>query len=869
MSDKYLQEKLRLRDYLQIKGITYNQKRKTWRCFFHDDNDPSATLYENPDGHQLYCPVCTKSWNIFGICSKVEGIPDTKEDFPKLLESVRKTLNIPILESAPEPKTKKKKEKYPLPFPEDKREAFNKKISDIAKEKEWGEIKGSWKYFDKDGKTIALDVRYESQGERKNIITWWYDGKLKWYDAPIFIYGLNRLQNNKKILIHEGAKCADIGEKELSEFSNLSWSGGSGKSHLVDWSILKDYDIYILPDNDEPGMKAALNIKKQLSDIKIINTKSLNLQKGDDIEQILQILSLEKITDYILNPENHLNDLEVDTESVPSAANSQDQPLSPAETVSTSEPFKILGIGDDKRAYFLTESGRLYNWQLESLSKQKLMVLASNSYWATEYPTKKGADWDQAIDEVIRISEEKDFDSASVRGRGAWIDGEKISYHDGRKTYGEYDKRITYIRLKQNNPGINEKPAEIEICHKIRDIIFEISFETKTDAVRCMGWAVIAPFAGALKYRPAILLTGPSGSGKSTVQEYILSNLTQFIWADAKETSNAGIRSRIGLDSAVVFFDEAEKDNDKAKLRIEDMLSFIRSNFTSHSPDAYKGTKEGGWISYKMNSIFGIAAVNPTIENVADENRIFRINMVKSQNNGWKQIEKELKDILTNENCKSIRALTWQKLKIIFDLTDRIVDFIQGKTGKDYRTSYSDALLASAFIIIWDRIDNPDDESINKMLDKYYTFAPPEEKRDEASEFIEELLDTIIEIQQETSNQREKKTILECLINCYELEEIDGKPYRMQLSRIGIKITDENNLAIANNSSFIIKTMRTSKGYSKILKRHPRFCEKDKTEYFPHDRISRKCTILKDILENKKKDWKDMDMQEQLTELMG
>lgn len=867
MSDKYLSEKLRLYDYLQIKGITYKPKTKTWRCLFHDDNDPSATLYENPDGHQLYCPVCTNSSNIFGICSKLEGIPDDKEHFSQLLESVRKTLNITIPEPVPEPKQKTKKLKKPKSFPEDKREAFNKKISDIAKEKGWGEIKGSWKYFDKDGKTIALDVRYESEGERKNIITWWYDGQLKWYDAPVFIYGLNRLQADKKILIHEGAKCADIGQEKLI-LANLSWSGGSGKSHLVDLSVIKDYDTYILPDNDEPGIKAAYNIKKQLPDAKIINVKSLNLQKGDDIEQILQILTPEQFTEYALNPENHMDDSEEDIVSVPSAANSQDLPLSPAETVSSSKPFKTLGIGDDGRAYFLTESGRLYNWQLESLSKQKLMVLASNSYWTTEYPMKKSADWDQAIDDILRICQEKDFDASSVRGRGAWIDGDRISYHDGKVTYGEYDKKITYIRLRQTHPGINDKPADIDLCHKIKEIIFKLSFETKTDAVRCMGWAVVAPFAGALKYRPALLLTGPSGSGKSTLQEYVLSNLTQFIWADAKETSNAGIRSRIGLDSAVVFFDEAEKDSDKAKLRIEDMLSFIRSNFTSHSPDAFKGTKEGGWISYKMNSIFGIAAVNPTIENVADENRIFRINMVKSQNNGWKQIEKSLKEILTDENCQSIRALTWQKLNIIFDLTDKIVDFIQEKTGKDYRNSYSDALLCSAFIVIWDRIDNPDDESINKMLDKYYTFSPPDEKRDESSEFIEELLDTIIEIHHENSNLREKKTILECLLNCYELEDLDGKPYRMQLSRIGIKLTDENTLAIFNNSSYIIKTMRTAKGYSKILKRHPGFHEKDKTEYFPHDRKPRKCTIIKGILEEKQKEFIEVHSDEQLEALM-
>ena len=62
--------------------------------------------------------------------------------------------------------------------------------------------------------------------------------------------------------------------------------------------------------------------------------------------------------------------------------------------------------------------------------------------------------------------------------------------------------------------------------------------------------------------------------------------------------------------------------------------------------------------------------------------------------------------LFCEKNCRAVRALTWKKLKTIFELTNRVVDAIRIKTRKDYRSSFADALMASAFIIIWDGVDN-------------------------------------------------------------------------------------------------------------------------------------------------------------------
>lgn len=109
MPEKYLQEKLRLQEYLQIKGISYKQKTKTWRCPNHDDQNESAHLYNNHDGDILYCPVCNESWNIFAICSIIDRIPNDKDHFPELLNNIRHALGMPIETEKPKERKSEKK----------------------------------------------------------------------------------------------------------------------------------------------------------------------------------------------------------------------------------------------------------------------------------------------------------------------------------------------------------------------------------------------------------------------------------------------------------------------------------------------------------------------------------------------------------------------------------------------------------------------------------------------------------------------------------------------------------------------------------------------------------------------------------------
>jgi hypothetical protein len=859
----YTDVKNRLREYLERKGTNYDQKKKTYSCPNHSDENPSATIYENKDGHMLYCPVCSKSFNIFAVASMLENIPDDKEHFGELIKSVNSTLGIADMKQD-KPKEKKQPDYVTLPRETAKDIYTRERILELFKMSKHSKLDmdkvkiiNSWPYTDKDGNISGMDVRFEDGINGKEVITFWYNGKsLKISGAPVLIYNLQEVMSygNKSILIVEGAKCCETA-KTLEGFIPCSWSGGSAKVSLASWNFLANREVLILPDDDEAGIKAAKNIQSSIRHAKIVKPIEAARKikpKGADIVEVLQIMSPDELTKYILNPDNHIEGIEKPSTPTPDSLQQGIKDGTPSRpgVEGSSMPFKILGMCDNE-AHFIDEWGFYQHYRPDNLSKGKLNNIANLHYWKIEYQAKNGADWDEAINVIICFSKLKEFNSKLLKGIGAWKSGDKICYNNGHTVYGEKDDKFIYLKDTRYDVGIESEPAKPELLIKIKEILFNLSFETKVDAIRTMGWTVLAPFCGALEYRPTILMTGESGWGKSKVQTLFIKKITDMIHLDMRTTSEAGIRREIGKNSKPVFFDEGGKETDKMKFNHDSIIAYIRSSYSDDSPDGVKANVHSeGTVKYKNSSMFGIATTDPTIENIQDENRILRVNFVKPKHTAdeWDNIENELIELLNPENCKAIRSLTWQRLKNIVKLSKRITQIARNKTNRDIRSSRADMLLASAYIIIWCDTLEPTQQQIEITLEKYYKYQAVEEHRSEANELIQEILNCSIDIFNEDKHINEKLKISECIMQCYELEnDSDKKRFVLPLSRLGIKLVDKN-IAIANNSDIVLKIIHKEKGFNKILKRHDGFVNWDIAIYFPHDKSTKKCTILKGII---------------------
>ncbi len=171
-----------------------------------------------------------------------------------------------------------------------------------------------------------------------------------------------------------------------------------------------------------------------------------------------------------------------------------------------------------------------------------------------------------------------------VRGRGAWRgqDGELILHCGDRILMGRPPAAETGVG-KWHKPGLVQsqvypagpplyRPAEASapagdegpgatLYRLLRSWNWE---RGGLDARLLLGWITAAMIAGALKWRPAVWLTGGRGTGKSTLHDVLGYLLGDGLVAVA-DGSPAGIWQKLKHDSLPVALDELEAEEDGRK----------------------------------------------------------------------------------------------------------------------------------------------------------------------------------------------------------------------------------------------------------------------------------------------------------------
>lgn len=166
-----------------------------------------------------------------------------------------------------------------------------------------------YKYRAGDGLTNGYVYRFTSSDGGKETLPVCFcrnrdDGKLEWrwigFPEPRPLYGLDRLAGlssapNLPVLLVEGEKCAGSSDQVLyQQYAVVSWPGGTKAVNKVDWSPLVGRKIYawadcdaqrrkltkeerdsgvdpdslpLLPESDQPGMRAMREIHKILLEL--------------------------------------------------------------------------------------------------------------------------------------------------------------------------------------------------------------------------------------------------------------------------------------------------------------------------------------------------------------------------------------------------------------------------------------------------------------------------------------------------------------------------------------------------------------------------------------------------------------------------
>ena len=174
--------------------------------------------------------------------------------------------------------------------------------------KNGGDITNIYEYKDAEGKLAGYTVRVIDRAtgkkkvqpvaycmnEAKQQSRWQSKGFLVSGYKPIYKAEVLREKPTERVLIVEGEKTADSAAKLFPEYAVISWMGGVGSIGSVNWSELKDREVVVWPDNDEPGKIAANKIIEEIDKVngfnglaKTIDTEFLELEEKWDLADAL------------------------------------------------------------------------------------------------------------------------------------------------------------------------------------------------------------------------------------------------------------------------------------------------------------------------------------------------------------------------------------------------------------------------------------------------------------------------------------------------------------------------------------------------------------------------------------------------------
>lgn len=336
------------------------------------------------------------------------------------------------------------------------------------------------------------------------------------------------------------------------------------------------------------------------------------------------------------------------------------------------EPFQVLGYNQGVYYYLPRGSRQVVELRAKHHTKLDLLTLAPHAYWEREFPGPSGPKWDLAANALIRKCERAGvYDSARLRGRGAWWDVDHAVLHLGDTLIT--DGVATPIMDAKPGAFIYEAAGPMPVklgtpltaaeARRITQICELATWERPISAKLFAGAIAVAPICGALDWRPHVWLTGGAGTGKSWLMNKIARRLLSHIaLVGQSSTSEAGIRQILSNDARPIVFDEIEGVNEEAQRRIQNVLALARQASSEGGGAIIKGSPLGIAKSFRIRSCFIFASIGVGLQQHADATRVTVLSLeqvdVKDPKNvaRFNELERMVAEVFTDEFVHGFNA---------------------------------------------------------------------------------------------------------------------------------------------------------------------------------------------------------------------
>lgn len=733
-----------------------------------------------------------------------------------------------------------------------------------------------WEWIDKDGSKIGYVVRTTD----KKILTIFYcqtsEGK-QWcqmgYGTNKPLFNLQSLDDKDTVWVLEGELTCMKVQKLLTDVAAVCNQGGASHVNVSDWTPLYGKNIIIVPDNDEPGIKAANQIAEKLEkhcpSVQIVLPPE-NKKKGWDLaDAIEEGWKVGQIKNYIKNNSKpfHLG------------RNKEQKENSIAHVV------RPLGVNRDRFFYLPQEQGQVISLTAQQHTSRNLMGLAPLKFWEYNFHKENSraetpVNWSVAIDTLMQECREKGiFDEKKCRGRGCFNDEGKIVFHAGDKLIVDgqeidiFDFESNYIYERGQKIDLDfSRPLEDEESQNIIEAACLANWEESCSANLLAGWIALAPISGCLRWRPQMWITGPAGSGKSTVLsdlcQSLLKNIVVQILGGSTES---GTRQYVKKDAFPITYDESEPEGKRGKARNDALLFLVRAATSDTGALILKGTTSHKSEGFEIRSMFLFSSTVISLEHQADKTR-FAILTLESESNresgfDYTPFVQASNEFLEEGFSSKLIARSIKLAKTIKKNAETLSSLISSKYGSKRFGDQYGYLIAGCESLKHSR-EISEEEAISIVSE--YNLEAYKESLDSSQEL--DLLSKIMQIRIKAgvSVSAEELTIGQCLkklrdlITTLDSIEVSEKVLKEKLRSVGIKYvgrSDEQKfIHISTKSNLIQKHLEGSStpvNWHKILLRLPG--AKNITSYFgPEfggaDR-TRAVSLPMDILFKNEEEW--------------
>ena len=504
------------------------------------------------------------------------------------------------------------------------------------------------------------------------------------WPAPRPLYGIHHLvaRPEAPVLVVEGEGTADAAAALFPEQVVISWVNGTNAIAKTDWSPLAGRSVTLWPDADAPGRKAMTRLAALLAQqgcrLQLVEPPA-DLPQGWDLADAdwSPTQAAEHLQQWLkpwLNPEDHqLSGIEVEEAG--------DTPTPAVEAQATAPsgapaPFQCLGYDGEASYYRSGRSGQVLRLARSAHTATHLVALAPLRHWETLYPSRTGLNWAAVASDLYESSIAAGlFCPERIRGRGAWWDDGRPLLHLGDRLVSEegeqpitapYRSRFVYQRMSRlDGPG-DVAPLSVQEASVIVGIANRFRWDVPASGTLLVGWVVLGPICGSLRWRPHIWLTAGAGSGKSAILDrYVTPLLGDFALLVSGSTTEAGLRQSIGSDAVPVVFDEAESNERPDQQRMQGILALARVASSESGAALLKGSPSGEVSRYRVRSMFLLSSIATALKQGADHSRFAQLSLrnpadlPKAEREAhWAGLDRDLERHITPELGRRLIART-------------------------------------------------------------------------------------------------------------------------------------------------------------------------------------------------------------------